>query len=157
EGFPSRAREPPSNDNSGLQNCRWTLQYSYFRCISAGLTVRVMTTQFPVLHHPGTGETIRILESTNDVFRMELTIAPRGQVAAAHIHPRQEQTFEVVAGKLSVTTQGGPRVLGAHDKLVLPPGTQHSQGNPFDEPVVAIETYRPARRMREFFEVFFTL
>ena len=116
-----------------------------------------MTTQFPVLHHPQTGESIRILESTDDVFRMELTIAPRGEVAAAHIHPHQEQTFEIVAGQLSVTTASGPRVLEASEVLVLAPGAAHSQGNPFDKPVVAIETYRPARRIREFFEVFFTM
>jgi quercetin dioxygenase-like cupin family protein len=116
-----------------------------------------MTTPLAVLHHPGTGETIRVLESTDDVFRMELTIAPRGEVAAAHLHPYQEQTFEVLAGKLAVTTHGGARILEANDKLVLAPGAGHSQGNPFDEPVVAIETYRPARRMHEFFEVFFAM
>jgi len=112
---------------------------------------------FPILHHPGTGETIRVLESTEDIFRMELTIAPRGEIAGSHLHPSQHQTFEVVAGRLVCRAQGREHVLRPGDTLVLPPGTVHTQGNPFDEPVVAIETYRPGLRIHEFFETFFAL
>ena len=110
-----------------------------------------------VLHHPTTGETIRVLESTSEVFRMELTIAPRGEVAGAHIHPQQEQTFEVCSGRLACRVEGREHLLTAGQVLVLPPGRRHTQGNPFSEPVVAIETYRPAKRIHEFFVAFFSL
>jgi len=117
----------------------------------------IETPTFPVLHHPGTGETIRVLESTRDLFRMELTIAPRGEIAGSHLHPNQHQTFEIVSGKLVCRAQGREHVLKPGDTLVLPPGVVHTQGNPFDEPVVAIETYRPGLRIHEFFEAFFSL
>lgn len=116
-----------------------------------------MTTHYPVLHHPGTGETIRVLESTTEVFRMELTIAPFGEVAGAHIHPNQEQIFEVTSGRLACRVDGKERILAPGEVLVLPPGKAHTQGNPFAEPVVAIETYRPSKRIHEFFQAFFAL
>ena len=55
------------------------------------------------LHNPVTGEVIRFVEAASDtsgeyVF-VEVAVEPNGAVAAAHIHPYQTETFEVLEGE----------------------------------------------------------
>jgi hypothetical protein len=46
-----------------------------------------------------------------------------------HLHPRQQETFRVRSGKLSVTLQGQKQVYGPGDTLVIPAGTPHKWEN----------------------------
>ena len=46
-----------------------------------------------VITNPITGEVIRVLESTPDLFRFEFVLLPHGTVAGAHQHPYQQQTI----------------------------------------------------------------
>src|SRR3954447_22481591 len=65
-----------------------------------------------------TGETITFLETaadTNGEYTLiEVTVAPGGGVPMAHVHPNQSETFEVVAGRLSLKA--------GRDRLEAEPG-----------------------------------
>ncbi|HVG98699.1 MAG TPA: cupin domain-containing protein, partial [Chloroflexota bacterium] len=60
-----------------------------------------------VLEHPITGERIVVRQSARDtrgeLFELDIYVRPGGFVAAAHIHPRQEERFEIVSGALRGT------------------------------------------------------
>lgn len=79
--------------------------------------------------NPASGERLRwhVRSSDTDgrMVRLELWCAPGGGVPSLHVHPRSEERFEVLAGRLRV--QLGDRVLtaGAGEHLTLPAGIPH--------------------------------
>lgn len=110
-----------------------------------------------VLHNPRTGETIALLttaeESGGELFRMGYTMAPHAAIADNHCHPFQEMRVRVEAGTLTCTVDGVDRHVSAGESLTIPAGAYHFQRNDTDQEVQAIEEYRPAKHMQEFFEV----
>ena len=60
-----------------------------------------------VVEHPVTGERITFLKTAQDTggeySRSDLRVRPRGFVAVPHVHPRTEETFEILSGKLFVS------------------------------------------------------
>jgi uncharacterized cupin superfamily protein len=55
----------------------------------------------------------------------DLYAEPGGFVAAAHVHPRQEERFEVISGTLRLRFGKEERVLTAGDVAVIPAGLPH--------------------------------
>jgi len=53
-----------------------------------------------VMHNPVTGEYARLVEHTGERAVGELFAVPGGAVAGPHLHPGQEERFEVVEGVL---------------------------------------------------------
>jgi hypothetical protein len=55
-----------------------------------------------MIEHPVTGERIEFLETARDTdgeaLRMRLLVEPRGFAAAEHVHPRQDERFEILSG-----------------------------------------------------------
>jgi len=107
-----------------------------------------------VITNPVTGEVIRVLESTPELFRMEFVLLPHGKVAGAHQHPVQ-QTIAAQSGTLHVSIAGTHHALEPGQAAVIEAGQTHDQWNPADTEVWAIEEYRPAGRMHDFFRVLF--
>lgn len=107
-----------------------------------------------VISNPITGEVIKVLESTPEVFRMEFVLLPHGAVAASHAHPVQ-QTIEARIGTLHTSVEGTRHVLQPGQAVTIAAGQTHAQWNPADTEVWAIEEYRPAGRMHDFFRVLF--
>src|SRR5262245_66207567 len=91
-----------------------------------------------IISNPVTGEVIRVLESTPELFRMEFVLLPRGAVAGAHQHPVQ-QTIIAQDGTLHATVEGQKHVLQPGQAVVIEPGQTHDQSNPSDREVWAIE------------------
>lgn len=109
------------------------------------------------INNPITGETLYILESNEDVFRIEFEIEPRSSIAAEHVHPYQQQTIYVVEGALGCRIDGKKRVLGVGESVTIPAGVSHSQWNPTNRHARAIEEIRPAGRIHTMFRVGFAL
>jgi quercetin dioxygenase-like cupin family protein len=113
------------------------------------------------LSHPVTGERIVwhqvAVDTGGTLLRGELFAAPRAFVAAEHIHPSQEERFEVRAGTLGLRLDGVERVLRAGDAAVIAPGRPHVWWNAGDDEVRLIGEFRPALRTEMFFETFFGL
>lgn len=68
-------------------------------------------------------------------------------------HPHQEMIINVLSGTLTCTVNGVDKKIRVGEKVVIPVGAFHFQRNDSEEEVHAVEAYRPALQMQEFFEV----
>ncbi len=113
------------------------------------------------IEHPVTGERFTFLETSQDTSgeysRYEVRVSPHGFVAAPHIHPLVEETFEILSGTWAFVVDGKERQLGPGEGATIPVGTPHAWWNAGDEEGVAIVEFRPALKVDEFFESFFGL
>jgi quercetin dioxygenase-like cupin family protein len=114
-----------------------------------------------VMEHPVTGERVvwrSVAEDTGgDHLDLELFAQPGGFVAAAHVHPKQEERFEVISGTLAMLIAGEERTLRPGDTAVVPPGQPHAWWNAGPDEVRIKGEIRPALRTEHFFETFFGL
>ncbi len=87
----------------------------------------------------------------------ELVVAPSGG-NPLHVHPLQEEHFEVLSGTFGVQIGDGRRSLGEGEEATVPPGTPHRWFNEDDqhEARVSVEL-RPALNSETFFETLYGL
>jgi quercetin dioxygenase-like cupin family protein len=109
-----------------------------------------------VIDNPVTGERITIRHSASDtggerlVFDVELP--PGAHVPAAHVHPRQQETFVVLQGRVQFLLGHRRRVVERGGTVVVGPGTAHWFGNVGSTPAVTRVEVRPALQMQELLE-----
>jgi quercetin dioxygenase-like cupin family protein len=96
-------------------------------------------------------ETIRIARETPDELEVEGSWGPGGSAPPSHLHPSQDEHFELTAGQLRAEVDGRLRELKAGDTLDIPRGTPHRMWNPHDGPASAIWRTRPAGRTADWF------
>jgi quercetin dioxygenase-like cupin family protein len=113
------------------------------------------------IHNPRTGQRMRFLRTASDtngaLLRIETVNPPTAVAEPMHIHPRQESRVEIVAGTLRFVVDGEERRLGPGEAITIPAGVPHNFVNEGDEDAVAIQEFRPALRIAEFFEALFEL
>ncbi len=109
--------------------------------------------------NPLTGYTITFLEASEDLFRFREVALPSTYGPALHVHPLQEERFEVIRG--SVEFVMGTRKLACNpgESLVVPAGVAHTFKNAGDGESEMFGEYRPGlpEHSRRFFEVYFGL
>ncbi|MBE2271388.1 MAG: cupin domain-containing protein [Anaerolinea sp.] len=114
-----------------------------------------------ILEHPVTGEKIIFRKTAQDtggeLMQADVIMRPHGFVAAEHIHPIQEERFEVLSGSVKFRVRGVTREVHAGEVTVVPPGTPHVWWNDGDQEAHVLVDVRPALRFDEFFETFFGL
>lgn len=114
-----------------------------------------------IIEHPVTGERIIWRKTAKDtggeLLQADLMVQPHGFVAADHIHPLQEEHFEVVSGKLKFRINGVERELHTCETATIPARTPHIWWNESDQETHVLVELRPALRTEEFFETFFGL
>jgi quercetin dioxygenase-like cupin family protein len=114
-----------------------------------------------VLEHPVTGEKViwrRVAaETQGELLQGDLFARPGGRPAAAHVHPNQEERFEVLTGTLTLCVDGEERLLSQGDVAVITAGKSHVWWNAGDDEVHLLGEFRPALRTEMFFETFFGL
>lgn len=109
-----------------------------------------------VLRNPVSGERFVFHTTADDsagkLLEFDLVIEPRGRVPGGHIHPGQQESFEVRAGTMKF--RKGLRTVTARpgDLVVVEPGTFHRFANAGDEPAVVRCRVTPALRMEQLFE-----
>ncbi len=109
-----------------------------------------------VLDNPISGERITFRKTAADtdgeVLAVDLELSPDGHVPGTHVHPLQEERFEVVAGTMKF--RRGLRTVTAHpgDSVVVPAGKAHRFENAGNTPARVRVEVRPALRMEELFE-----
>jgi mannose-6-phosphate isomerase-like protein (cupin superfamily) len=109
-----------------------------------------------VLDNPISGERITFRKTAADthgeLLAIDLELSPDGHVPGAHVHPHQEERFEVVKGTMRF--RRGLRTITARagDKVEVPPGTVHRFANAGNAPAHVRVEVRPALRMEELFE-----
>jgi quercetin dioxygenase-like cupin family protein len=109
-----------------------------------------------VLDNPVSGERFIFSETTADtggeLLAVEFVVAPDGHVPGAHVHPVQEERFEVMSGTMRFRKGRETVLAGPGDILVVPPGTAHRFANAGEGPAVVRVEVRPALRMEQLWE-----
>jgi mannose-6-phosphate isomerase-like protein (cupin superfamily) len=113
-----------------------------------------MKTGGQVIVNPLSGEQITILAADpgSDVLVWELRLSPGGRVPSSHAHPRQEERFTVVEGRMRFRVGWRRMVAGPGDTVVVPPGKPHHFANPGAVPARVEVRTTPALAMRELLE-----
>lgn len=87
-----------------------------------------------------------------DVLRIEIHTEPGGGVLADHVHPRLEERYDVLEGKVTFRLDGEPVVTGPGTKVVAAPGVRHSFENTGTETARLEVEAEPALHLRESIE-----
>jgi glyoxylate utilization-related uncharacterized protein len=102
------------------------------------------------LINPHSGQRLRFVSSEPELLVLETTYAPGGPPPPAHLHPEQDEHFEVLEGELHAVVAGEEMRVGAGETLDVPSGTVHAMwGGSEVETRVRWET-RPRLRTDEF-------
>jgi len=96
-------------------------------------------------------------DTNGELLELDFHMRGGGGVPIEHVHPYQEERFEVQSGALRFRVRGQERDVETGETVVIPAGTPHVWGNPHDEEVHLIIEFRPALRMEEWLETFFGL
>jgi mannose-6-phosphate isomerase-like protein (cupin superfamily) len=86
-----------------------------------------------------------------DVLTLELWADPGGEVPE-HLHPSQEERFEVRSGRWRFTVDGAKREAGPGERLTAPAGSRHRFENIGAEEGQLVVEVEPAGRTQEFLE-----
>jgi quercetin dioxygenase-like cupin family protein len=108
------------------------------------------------VENPVTGERIVFRQTSDDtngeLVAIDLTLPPGGHVPGAHVHPNQEERFEVTSGKMKFRYGMRTIVAEAGETVVVPAGKIHSFAQHGDEPSQCRVEIRPALKMEQLFE-----
>ncbi len=81
---------------------------------------------------------------------MEATYSGEAGMPPAHLHPKQDERFEVLEGTMRAVVDGEERVYSAGEAFEVPAGTPHQMAA--EGPTRTRWEVRPALRTAEFFE-----
>jgi mannose-6-phosphate isomerase-like protein (cupin superfamily) len=108
------------------------------------------------LENPVTGEKLTFVEtaaSTNgDRVVVDLELVAGGKVPGLHIHPKQEEKFEVLQGTMKFRYGMKKIVAEAGETVVVPAGKIHDFANAGSDTAHVRVTISPALKMEEMFE-----
>jgi quercetin dioxygenase-like cupin family protein len=114
-----------------------------------------------VIENPVTGETMTFLrtgtETAGQLLRIDMAVRPGGFVATEHIHPHQEERFQITSGHITLRVDGEERRYSAGEHITIPAGTPHVWWNSGKDDLRVILEFRPAGRFAEFVTTFFAL
>jgi quercetin dioxygenase-like cupin family protein len=97
-------------------------------------------------------ERLEVTHVSQDLLEVEATYDPGGKAPPAHLHPEQDEHFEVLEGVLRAETPAGERLLAAGDTLDIPRGTPHRMANGGEAVARVRWQVRPALDTLSFFE-----
>jgi mannose-6-phosphate isomerase-like protein (cupin superfamily) len=96
-------------------------------------------------------ESVRVVSSGPDALEVEATYGPGGEAPPKHLHPAQDERFEVLEGSLRVRVDGSERELSRGEGIEIPRGTVHQMWNPGVVPARVSWRTSPAGRTEEWF------
>jgi mannose-6-phosphate isomerase-like protein (cupin superfamily) len=109
------------------------------------------------LENPASGERITFRHTSantrGELLAIDLELPANRRVPGGqHIHPKQEERFEVVEGTMRFR-MGRKRVIaGPGEVVVVPPGQKHDFANVGDDDALVRVEVRPALKMEQLFE-----
>jgi quercetin dioxygenase-like cupin family protein len=113
------------------------------------------------IENPVTGERLVFRTTSADTkgasVVVETFVEPNGCVAAAHLHPHQEERFDVLSGTLEFRLGRKTFVAEAGDHVVVPAGTPHRFKNVGDDTAHFVCEVKPALQFEELIETMFSL
>jgi quercetin dioxygenase-like cupin family protein len=113
------------------------------------------------IENPVTGERLHFhataADMNGEVVVVEVTVRPKGFVAAAHIHPFQTERFEIASGTVGFRLGRKKTVAKAGDVVVVEPGTAHRFWNAGDDEARFVTEVRPALQFERLIETMYGL
>src|SRR5689334_23952712 len=113
------------------------------------------------IHNPVTGERIVFRQTSADTngeaVVIETFVEPDGFVAAAHVHPSQEERFQVLRGTVGFKVGGKKQIAGPGTRVTVPAGTPHKFWNAGEETAQFVCEIRPALQFESLLETMFAL
>ncbi len=96
-------------------------------------------------------------ETGGEAVVIDTYVQPNGFVAAAHVHPGQEERFEVLRGSVGFRVGRQKLVAGPGQRLTVPAGTPHKFWNAGDDVAHFVCEIRPALQFESLIETMFSL
>jgi quercetin dioxygenase-like cupin family protein len=113
------------------------------------------------LTNPATGETLVFrttsADSNGERVVVETLVEPNGAVAAAHVHPAQDELFEVLGGEVEFRLGKKTVVAKPGDRVLVPAGMPHRFRNVGEETAHFVCEITPALEFEQLIETMFTL
>jgi quercetin dioxygenase-like cupin family protein len=113
------------------------------------------------IENPVTGERLVFRqtsrETNGEAVVFETFVKPNGFVAAAHVHPNQEERFQVLHGRVGFRVGSKEIVAGPGQRLTVPAGTAHKFWNAGDDEAHFVCEVRPALQFEQLIETMFGL
>src|SRR3954462_7960862 len=113
------------------------------------------------IENPVTGERIVFRQTSRETngqaVVIETFVQPNGFVAAAHVHPSQEERFQVLRGSVGFRIGRKKVVAGPGQRLTVPAGTPHKFWNAGEETAQFVCEIRPALQFESLIETMFAL
>lgn len=104
-----------------------------------------------VLDNPVSGERFIFRRTAHDtageLLTFDMVVDPSGRVPGGHVHPTQQESFEVLTGTMKFRRGLRTVIARPGDTVVVPPGDFHKFANAGDEPALVRVTVEPALRM----------
>jgi quercetin dioxygenase-like cupin family protein len=99
----------------------------------------------------GPGTTLRVIAHDQGELLLQATYAPAGSAPPAHLHPAQDERFEVIAGAMRTRIDGEEAELSEGEVLEILRGTPHQMWNGDEREAVVAWRTTPAGRTLEWF------
>jgi mannose-6-phosphate isomerase-like protein (cupin superfamily) len=100
------------------------------------------------------GMTLRLIstgaETGGEALEMEADYSGEAGMPPEHLHPEQDERFEILEGRMRAIVDGEERVYSVGESFDVLAGTRHQMAA--EEPARMRWTVRPALRTAEFFE-----
>ena len=113
------------------------------------------------IENPVTGERIVFRQTSHETggeaVVIETYVQPKGFVASTHVHPSQEERFEVLAGTVGFKIGGKKRSAGPGERITVPAGTPHRFWNAGEGVAHFVCEVRPALQFESLLETMFAL
>jgi quercetin dioxygenase-like cupin family protein len=99
----------------------------------------------------GPATTLRVIADGDEALVLRATYEGGGTPPPAHLHPDQDERFEVLAGSMRARVDGREHELVTGAVLEIPRDTAHQMWNAADEQAVVDWRTTPAGRTLEWF------
>jgi mannose-6-phosphate isomerase-like protein (cupin superfamily) len=99
----------------------------------------------------GPHDSLEIRSSTPEALEVEASYRPGGSPPPAHLHPAQDERFEVLEGAMRARIDGEERELEAGAEIEIGRGQVHQMWNPGSEPARVRWVTAPAGRTEQWF------
>jgi mannose-6-phosphate isomerase-like protein (cupin superfamily) len=96
-------------------------------------------------------------DTDGEYVLVETILQPGAAVAAAHVHPKQEERFEVLAGSVGFRRGREKVVAGPGERLTVPAGTAHRFWNAGEGEARFLCEVRPALQFERLLATMFAL
>lgn len=113
------------------------------------------------IENPVTGERIVFkktsAETNGEYVLFECFVRPSGFVAKTHVHPFQQERFQILEGSVTFRLNGQELPARPGDCILVPPGMKHQFWNAGDDEARFACEVRPALQFEQLIETMFGL